>query len=469
METLRRALHITTALALTAGVTVVFRAGMAAANTATVGFAYLLVVLVAASLWGWIPALLAAVAATAQYNFYFLPPVGSFTIVDPQNWVALSSLLITAAIASRLSAAARKRAAEAEARRQDTARLYELSRAMLVADPAREAEAIEHAVVRIFNMRDARIELSAEGAPAQASFNQHWSLRIGQQSVGTLWLAGPALALESGEAIAGMVAIALERARLQKQAARLQALREGEALKAALLDDFTHQLRTPLAAIKGAATALTGGPALTAPARELAEVVAEEADHLDALLENMLEMARIEAGDVRPHLRPEPLEPFLREALAGETGSDLRVELEPGLPPVMADAPLTARALLHLIANARAYASGSGEIIVTAKRDGERVRISVCDRGPGFSDADLPNLFDKFYRSRAASRHRPEGLGMGLAIVRGLIIAQGGSVGAANSAGGGACVWMTLPVDGQRDQSGEEPVPPPAIASRAAL
>lgn len=415
-------------------------------NTATVGFAYLLAVLVVASLWGWTPALLAALAATAQYNFFFLPPVASFTIVDPQNWVALSSLLVTAAIASRLSEAARRRAAEAEARRRDTARLYELSRAILVADPAQEAEAIEHALVRIFGFSDARIDLDVKPGGATPPFDQHWPLRIGQQTIGVLRLNGPALAVESGKAIGGVVAIAMERARLDVEAARLQALRESDILKAALLDDFTHQLRTPLAAIKGAATALLAGAALGAPARDLALVVAEESDQLNELLENMLEMARIEAGDLRPQLRRQPLEPLLREALAGETGGHLHLELEPGLPAVVADGPLTARALAHLIANARAYAPADTDITVAAACDGDCMRISVRDRGPGFSDLDLPRVFDKFYRSADMRRRRPAGLGMGLAIVRGLMTAQGGGVGAANAPGGGACVWFTLPL-----------------------
>ncbi|MGH9535431.1 MAG: sensor histidine kinase [Terriglobales bacterium] len=440
---------VAAALALTVGVTALFRLALPSLNALSVGFAYLLVVLGVASGWGLPAALAASVAATAQLNFFFLPPVGSLTIQDPQNWVALTVFLATAVVASRLSATAQRRAAEAEAQRNDAARLYDLSRAILLANPQEETADLERALIRIFGLRDARIEVGAVAiASAPEPFNMHWPLRVGQHEVGALHIEGPSLGVATAEAIAGMMAIALERAQLRAEMTRLSALRAGDALKSALLDSFTHELRTPLTSVKAAASALRGQPDMDPEARqELAAVIEEEADRLDGLLENMLDMARIEGGGLQPERRPQSVEPLIRESLARCPCPARRVDLDlaPNLPSVLADGPLTARALAQLLTNADAYSPRAAPIRIAARPEEGGVRLEVRDRGPGFPPAMLPHAFEKFSRAPLARRLRPEGLGMGLAIARGLIEAQGGAVGASNAENGGACVWFTLP------------------------
>lgn len=445
----RPAKSIAAALALTAGVTVLFRLALPSLNAMSVGFAYLLVVLGVASGWGLSAALAASVAATAQLNFFFLPPVGSLTIQDPQNWVALTVFLATAAVASRLSATAQRRAAEAEAQRNDAARLYDLSRAILLANPSEETADLERALIHIFGMRDARIEVGGGAqAAAHGAFNMHWRLRVGQHEVGALHLEGPPLGAETAEAIAGMVAIALESAQLRAETTRLSALRAGDALKSALLDSFTHELRTPLTSVKAAASALRSQPEMAAEARqELAAVMEEESDRLDGLLADMLDMARIEGGGLQTERRPQAVELLIRESLAQQPCPARRVELDlaPDLPAVLADGPLTARALAQLLANADAYSPPSAPVRITARREEAGVRLEVRDLGAGFPPAMLAHAFEKFHRTPLARQLRPEGLGMGLAIARGLIEAQGGAIGAANASEGGARVWFTLP------------------------
>lgn len=439
------ALRILAAIAITAGVTALF-VSMPGVNGTTVGFGFLLAVLGIASGWGFPAAVAASLAAAAQYNFFFLPPVASFTIGDSRNWVALASFLATAAIASRLSAQAQRRAAEAELRKRDLARLYELGRAILLAGPEGETEALERAMVSIFGLRDARIRTSAAAPPGK--FNLHARLRVGQHEIGALYLDGPPLAAETAEAIASMVAIAVERSRLQTETARLLALRESDALKSALLDGCTHDLRTPLTSIKAAATALVAGTARNAATQqELAVVIDEEADHLDALLANMLEMARIQAGAIRPQRRPESVEMVMHAALDRLPDSArVHCDIPAQMPEVLVDGPMASRVLRQLLENALTYSPPGSEVIVTAKRDEARVRIEVRDHGPGVPAALQERIFEKFTRSPQARVQRPQGQGMGLAIARGLAQAQGGGVGYQAGSDGGACFWLTLPL-----------------------
>ncbi len=435
--------RIAASVAISVGITVLFAVILPGVNATTVGFAYLLVVLGLASTWGFAPALMAALAATAEYNFFFLPPVGNFTIEDARNWVALAAFLATAAIVSRLSAQAQSRAREAEMRRQDAARLYELSRAILLASPEEETSALERALVRIFELREATIQPAGAGTPAGSS-TLHTRLRVGQHEVGTLSLEGPALAAEVSEAIASMCAIALEKSRLRQEAARLTALREADTLKSALLDAFTHDLRTPLTSIKASATALLEeSPPLQ---RELAAVIVEEADRLNGLLANLLDMARLEAGAVRATAQPVAAEAVIQAVLA-RLGSDaaLRYEAAADLPLLLGDGPLTARALEQMVRNALAYGGREATVCIIARATQGRIRIEVRDRGPGV-DAKLgAHVFEKFTRAPMAGAARPEGLGTGLAIARGLIEAQEGRVGYEPNPGGGACFWLELP------------------------
>jgi two-component system sensor histidine kinase KdpD len=357
-------------------------------SSTTVALALLLIVLFAATGWSSRPALLAAFLGVACFNYFFLPPVHTFTIDDPQNWVALAAFLITALVAGELSARAKRRAEEAEAGRREIERLYNEYR--VAAERARQAEVFE----------------------------------------------------------------------------------QSERLKSALLDAVTHDLRTPLTSIKAAVTTLLDEAGagsqviLDDEARQdFLEVINEEADRLNHFVENMVELARIEAGAIRLRRRWGSVEEIVTMARARAEaltrGRRLEVEFENELPAVRVDASLIAEVLYSLIDNAAKYSPASSRIKISARRaEDEMILIAVEDEGCGIPAHLRERVFDKFFRATsdgAASLGRPKGLGMGLAIARGIIEAHGGRIWAESGAGGvGARVAFNIPVGDEETDKGLE-------------
>lgn len=347
-------------------------------SSTTVALALLLIVLFAATGWGSRPALLAALLGVVCFNFFFLPPVHTFTIEDPQNWVALAAFLITALTAGELSVRARRRAEEAEAGRREIERLYNEYR--VAAERARQAEVFE----------------------------------------------------------------------------------QSERLKSALLDAVTHDLRTPLTSIKAAVTTLlneTGAGEQVnlddEARREFFEVINEEADRLNHFVENMVELARIEAGAISLRRRWSSVEEIvaLARSRADALTRDhrLEVELESELPVARVDANLIAEVLYSLIDNAAKYSPAGSRIKISARRaEDEMILITVEDEGRGIPAHLRERVFDKFFRATsegAASLGRPRGLGMGLAIARGIVEAHGGRIWVESGMGGvGARVAFTAPI-----------------------
>jgi len=343
-------------------------------SSTTVALALLLIVLFAATGWGIRPALLAALMGVACFNFFFLEPVHTFTIADPQNWIALAAFLITAVTAGAMSARAKRRAEEAEAGRREIERLYNEYRA--AAERARQAEVFE----------------------------------------------------------------------------------QSERLKSALLDAVTHDLRTPLTSVKAAVTTLLDEAEVTLDddaRREFLEVINEEADRLNHFVENMVELARIEAGAISLRRRWSSVEEIVTMARARAEvltrGRRLEVEIESELPVARVDASLIAEVLYSLIDNAAKYSPAGSLIKISARRaENEMIMIAVEDEGRGIPAELRERVFDKFFRATAegaASLGRPRGLGMGLAIARGIVEAHGGRIWVESGAGDvGASVAFTIPV-----------------------
>jgi K+-sensing histidine kinase KdpD len=348
----------------------------------TVALALLLIVLFAATGWGSRPALLAALLGVICLNFFFLPPVHTFTIADPQNWIALAAFLITALVAGGLSARAKRRAEEAEAGRREIERLY--NEYKVAAERARQAEVFE----------------------------------------------------------------------------------QSERLKSALLDAVTHDLRTPLTSVKAAVTTLLDETEVTLDdeaRREFLEVINEEADRLNHFVENMVELARIEAGAVNLRRRWSSVEEIVAMARARAEaltrGHQLEIELERELPAARVDASLIAEVLYSLIDNAAKYSPAGARIKIFARRAGnEMIMIAVEDEGRGIPVELRERVFDKFFRATAegaASLGRPKGLGMGLAIARGIVDAHGGRVWVeSGSSGAGARIAFTIPVGDEEIDEG---------------
>lgn len=487
------AVHLGIGLAAVAAITAIFHHWLRVSNAATVSTMYLMVVLVVAATSGLRVAVATSFAAMLCLNFFFLPPIGTFTIADPQNWIALFAFLGVSLVASNLSAVARARTQEAVGRRDELARLFDLSRDVLLMTDSREALAIlARSVALRFDLSfvavavprgDAwdvhgagtdtieldRRELTTAFATARTTleFDAHARtyaghrtvtidgrsirlvpLRVGTKPIGILAAAGRPVEAGTLDTLAGLVAIAIERAQFLEERKTGELTRQSEQLKTALLASIGHDLRTPLTAIRVAASNIMTSELTPEDRFGQGELILSEVERLTRLFQNILEMARIDAGAVAAESRwthpseivaaaREQVEHTLRpHAVAVAIDRDVPVRLDPRL---------TATSLAHLLENAAQYAPPGTTIEVAVRLTDEGLVISVRDHGPGISPIDLPHLFERFYRGSAA-KARASGTGMGLWIVRGLLAVEQGRVWAENRPDGGAQFTIVVPV-----------------------
>jgi two-component system sensor histidine kinase KdpD len=451
-------------------------------NATTVGFAYLLGILAIATAWGLIEAVAASVVAMLCFNFFFLPPVGRFTIADPQNWVALFAFLATALLASHVSDREKRQAVDAKARQKETEQLYALSRSILLTDPSQSIgrQAAEH-IANIFDCRavalyDAKtgdifrggaedlpdIEGALKQAVVQGS-NGHKgpvliaAINLGGQLIGSLALKGLTLSDGALQALLNLVAIALERVRTEETANRAEAARQSEEFKSTLLDAIAHEFKTPLTSIKAASTAMLSG-SLNGESKELATIIDEEADRLSFLVTEAVRMAQIEPGKIRLDRSPvdvrEMLTRVIRHFESQAEGRELKLLANDGLPKVSADQELVSLAVRQLIDNALKYSPPGSPIDVTAALKDDQVIIHVRDRGPGIPDRERERIFDKFYRPQNTKLHVP-GTGLGLYIAREITRAHGGEVYVerGSGTGGGSDFCVALPVAHETEEA----------------
>lgn len=444
-------------------------------NPTTVALSFLLAILVVSATWGLRYAVFMAILATALFNFYFLPPFGTLTIADPQNWIALAAFLLIAIIASQLAERARRQAAEADRRRREVERLYSFSQKLLIADNVVELlNALPAHVVDSFSVNEAAIfvtgrdnvyrsrpdiraldlqqlrAVTARGDPVVDAERQLWfmPLRLGVRSVGAIGIAGGVLSRETREAISSLAAIAIERASAVEKLSQAEAARESENLRSALLDSVTHEFRTPLTSIKAAATSLLSSQALTQEQnRDLLAVIDEETDRLNHLVEEAAEMARLDAGQVE--LRAEsafieaPISAAIDESRQLLAGHPVEVVVSPQLPPIRMDVDRIKAVLMQLLENAAKYSPPDSPIRITAETGQGNVEVSVSDRGPGIDSFEQSLIFDKFYRGRD-HRSTIQGTGMGLAIAKAIVEAHGGTINVTSQLGQGSVFYFTL-------------------------
>jgi two-component system sensor histidine kinase KdpD len=418
-----------------------------------------------------------AVCATLSFNFFFLPPVGRFTIADPQNWVALAAFLITAVIASNLSDRARKEALNANRRRHDVERLYAFSQHLLAVDNVLELlNEVPHQMVADFGATAAAIFLSARGktyysdlaaqgligdedlrstatrgepSTDEANGRCFIPLRIGVRTVGAAGVAGGFLSRETREAIGSLIAIAVERASAIEQLSNAEAARQSDKLRTVLLDSVTHEFRTPLTSILASAKALLSDDELNESGRkELLAVINEEGERLNRLIGEAAEMAQLDAHLVELHVQPEEV----REAIDGvleQSGRILKshpieLNLPDNLPRVPMDLKRFQEVLAHLLDNAAKYSAAGTPIHVSTELRNGSVMTSVADHGPGIDEFEQSLIFDKFYRGRG--QRSVYGTGMGLAIVKAIVEAHHGRVGVTSQLGHGSVFYFTLPL-----------------------
>jgi two-component system sensor histidine kinase KdpD len=468
----RRAFRLIAAPAIVALI-VVFYFRFVKVNNTTVSLTLLLAILAISTGWGLLEATIASLAAVLGFNYYFLPPVGTLTVQDPQNWVALGAFLITAVTASQLSARARRRTLEAVERRREIEGLYALSQSLLLSGSARSAsQDLVSRVVKILGVSTAafytkssdetfrwgpedpqisderlRVELEETLLDAQGSF-AIIPVRLGGQALGNLGLAGPLPSLAVLNAVAYLVAIGIERARALEEASHTEAARQSEVLKSALLDALAHDFKTPLTSIKAAATSLLGGDR-SAEDRELMTIINEETDRLNRLVAEVLEMVRIEAGKLhlekRPHHVAEIVDSALADLQPAMRERPVEVRLQSDLPEAEVDFDFVQQVLKQLLDNALKYTPPGSPVIISARAGEGRIVISVADRGSGIDEQEQARIFDKFFRARE-HRFRVPGTGMGLAIAKGIVEAHGGKIWVTSEPGQGSVFSFSLPV-----------------------
>ncbi len=442
-------------------------------NPTTVALTYLVAILLIASTWGLVDATVASVAAVLCFNFFFLPPVGTFTIADPQNWVAFVAFLVTAIVASQLSGRARRREVDAAARQRDLERLYALSRGLLLSEGrastageiARHlAEAFELGMAGVYDQRadliawggagerpdlnDRLRDVARRGVSLTESGVEILAIQLGGAPIGALAVSRRGIGDTVLQSMANLVAIGLERARAAEATARAEAARESSELRATVLDAVAHEFKTPLTAMKAASSDLLHGEAATGRIRELAAIVDEEADRLSSLVTDAVHMLRIDAGDFTVRLARHDLPPIIDAALKRFErhldGRRVRTNV-PAWLSVVADRDLLGLALRQLIDNAVKYSPATSAIDVSASANGV-VEIAVTNSGALISEKDQARVFERFYRG--ASVGNVPGTGMGLAIVDRIARAHGGTLRVASSAAEGTTFTLSLPKSG---------------------
>jgi two-component system sensor histidine kinase KdpD len=460
---------------------VVLLCAVLGANATTAALSLLLAILGISTRWGLAEAMVSSVVAVLGFNLFFLPPVGTLTIQDPQNWVALLAFLVTAVTASQLSARARRRAAEAEERRLEIERLYALVQSMMLTGSARKTiREFVNRVVQVFGCGAAAFyygpsdeflrsgpesrvvsdhELRAEAEVDDVSVDAVRGValapvRLGGRPLGSMALIGSPPSAQMVRAIVNLIGITIEKARALEDAGHAEAARQSEVLKSALLDSLAHDIKTPLTSIKAAVTSLLGG----APGanHELLTIINEEADRLNQLAAEVIEMARIEAGKLHLDKQPVEVSDLISYALSDLAlalhGRPLGLHVPERLPAAEADREFAGQVVKQFVENALKYSPAGSRIDISAEWKGGKIVIGVADQGPGIDENERSRLFEKFFRGR---RHRfdTKGTGMGLAIAKGIVEAHGEKIWVESEPGQGAVFYFSLPASGAGGQS----------------
>ncbi|MGA7341270.1 MAG: ATP-binding protein [Terracidiphilus sp.] len=452
------------------------------ANSTTAGMVFLVLVVWSATQAGIRLSIYIAALCAISFDYFFLLPYRTLWLAGAQEWVAMCCFVASCLVVGRVAERARSQARQAEQRQSDVERLYALSQEMMLYE---DADRLIHDLPQLIDrnfildgvvlyVRDqdkfyastagtpAGLEASMEAItqgqnPTLSSFSgyQTTALMLGLRPVGALSWRPETLSREVAAAVGAQVSIAVARSMAIENSARIEAAREGERLRTALIDSLTHELRTPLTSIRAAATTLLEtGEMNEAGRHDLVSIIDEEASRLDLLIGEAVEMAEIDANVVQAHKSPHHPRALLDQAVEESrkilASHKVSISVESsgeseGDKPAWFDPHLLGRVLRHLLENAAAYTPPGSRVTLSTRRSGERLEFSVEDNGPGIDALDLPLIFEKFYRGKRGARMR-KGSGMGLAIVRAILLVHGGSIEAGNIPGSGARFRFWVPL-----------------------
>lgn len=458
---------------------------------------FLLAVMVTAGRFGKGPALLAAALGVASYDFFFVPPLFSFSIADRQYLLTFGMMFTVGFVMSELTGRLRRQQRDAQAREQRTAVLYALTRELASADEitriaavaARHAADVFSAKAVVLNVMEGQVH-TLGACPENAQLDPKevgvvkWSyehgalaglgtdtlqgaealcapLRAGRSRLGVLALVPrDETALRSDQrafldVLCRQVAVALERARLAEEAKQAVLRARTEEMRSSLLSAVSHDLRTPLASITGAATSLRDDTNLGVETREeLVDSIVDQAERLERLVGNLLDMTRIESGAIALRRDWVPLDEMVSSALTRLEGRlearQVTVVIAPDVPLLKVDPVLFEQVLVNLLENAVKYTPPGSPLEIEARSDGECVDLDVLDHGPGVRAGEETRIFEKFYRG---SQNSAPGAGLGLAICKGIVEAHGGTIRAETRSCGGAAFRLSIPHGG----------PPPSV------
>ena len=414
---------------------------------------YLPAVALVAVFWGLWLGLVTALLSAAAFNFFHLPPVGTFTIADSRNWVALVAFVTIAAIVSTIADVARLRTEEAEVRRREADLAADLARELLAGTRTEVAlRGTAHRIADALVISSAALELGqASGDERRDAIPLHDARG---QRLATL-LVPRRLAADTADrirnrvvpALEALIAVALDRDAAQAEAVETAALRRSDDLKTALLQATSHDLRTPVTAILAAGHALRSKSITEDEQRELSAVVVEESERLSGLIDKLLDLSRLQSGRAEPRrdwLSLEEVVLAARDALPEPI--EARITVDPEVPPIRADAAQLERVFANLLENAWHY-SGRRPVSVHIRTDGNRVVLRVVDQGPGIPPAEQDRIFEPFYRGPHTTNRRWSGSGLGLAIAKGFVEANGGTISVDSLPGQGTSFVVSFATD----------------------
>ena len=454
-------------------------------SNATIAAIFLLLGVVLAGAYGTrASAVASSISATLCLDYFFVPPIGSVTIGDPQGWIVLTIFLAVSLIATNLSARLRNQRDELAARQSDSEKLHALNRAILLSDrgphelhrllvnKCMELFAFEEAAlfengsgeIHRSNQNGAILESDLRKVARYGSIDKNGPvttlpITLGNKIYGSFAFVGAPLSAALVQSLGNTIAVGLAQARTQEAANQTEAVRKSEELKSVMIDALAHELKTPLTAIEAAADILHTGRISPAQRDDLVNVVQQEAHRLRRLMSEAIHLARIEAKRLKLECRPERVSTVIQGAIdsLGTLAASHPIQMEVGEdePCILADAELVVQMIKQLLDNALKYSPPGKPIKVSAREENGFVNIAVRDEGQGLTELEQSRIFDKFYRGRG-DHNGIQGTGMGLAIAREIAEAHGGAIGVECQLGHGCRFTVTLPA-----------APRPALAGSA--